>query len=137
MRHAMVWMVVIGMVLVFSGVVSAQQKLIDSVAKGCDKELKTYCKDVTPGEGRVLACLYAHEDKLSSQCEYALYDAAAQLERALNALTYVANECRDDLTKFCSDIKPGEGRLLQCIDKNDAKVSGRCKQALKDTGLKK
>jgi hypothetical protein len=92
---------------------------------------------VTPGEGRVLACLYAHEDKLSSKCEYALYDAAAQLERALNALTYVTNECRDDLTKFCSDIKPGEGRLLQCIDKNDAKVSGRCKQALKDTGLKK
>jgi hypothetical protein len=133
----MVWMVAIGMVLVFSGVVSAQQKLIESVAKGCEKELKTYCKDVTPGEGRVLACLYAHEDKLSGQCEYALYDAAAQLERALNALSYAANECRDDLTKFCSDIKPGGGRLMQCIDKNDAKVSKRCKQALKDTGLKK
>jgi len=137
MRHAMVWTVVIGMVLVFSGVVSAQQKLIESVTKGCEKELKTFCKDVTPGEGRVLACLYAHEDKLSGQCEYALYDAAAQLERALNALSYAANECRDDLTKFCSDIKPGGGRLMQCIDKNDAKVSKRCKQALKDTGLKK
>jgi hypothetical protein len=145
MRYAMVWMVVIGMVLVFSGDVSAQQKgpaeavaqgLVDTVVKGCDKELKTYCKDVTPGEGRVLACLYAHEDKLSGQCEYALYDAAAQLERALNALSYVVNECRDDLTKFCSNIKPGEGRLLQCLDKNDAKVTARCKQAMKDTGLK-
>jgi len=137
MRHAMVWMVVIGMVLVFSGAVSAQQALIDSVVKGCDKELKTYCKDVTPGEGRGLACLYAFEDKLSAQCEYALYDAAAQLERAINALAYAANECRDDLTKYCADIKPGQGRLVQCIEKNDAKVSSRCKQALKDTGLKK
>lgn len=137
MRHAMVWMVVIGMVLVFSGVVSAQQALVDSVVKGCDKELKTYCKDVTPGEGRGLACLYAFSDKLSAQCEYALYDAAVQLERAVAALSYTVNECRDDLTKYCSDIKPGEGRLLQCIDKNDAKVSSRCKQALKDTGLKK
>jgi len=145
MRYAMVWMVVIGMVLVFSGGVSAQQKgpaeaaaqgLIDQVAKGCDKELMAYCKDVTPGEGRVLACLYAHEDKLSGKCQYALYDAAAQLERAVNALTYVVNECRDDLTKFCSNIEPGQGRLLQCIDKNDAKVSKRCKQALKDVGLK-
>jgi hypothetical protein len=142
----MVWMVIIGMVLVFSGGVSAQQKgpaeavaqgIVESVKKGCDKELKTYCKDVTPGEGRVLACLYAYEDKLSAQCEYALYDAAAQLERAVNALSYAVNECRDDLTKFCSDIKPGEGRLLQCLDKNDAKVTARCKQALKDTGLKK
>jgi len=137
MRNAMVWMVVIGMVLVFSGVVSAQQALIDSVAKGCDKELKTYCKDVTPGEGRVLACLYAYEDKLSGQCEYALYDAAAQLERAINALVYAVNECGDDLEKYCSSIEPGQGRLLQCIEKNDAKVTKRCKQALKDTGLKK
>ena len=137
MRHVMLWVVVIGMVLVFSGVVSAQQKLVESVVKGCDKELKTYCKDVTPGEGRGLACLYAHSDKLSGQCEYALYDAAVQLERVINAVAYTANECRDDLTKFCSDIKPGEGRLLKCIEKNDAKVSKRCKQALKDTGLKK
>ena len=137
MRYAMVWMVVIGMVLVFSGVASAQQALIDSVVKGCDKELKTFCKDVTPGEGRGLACLYAFSDKLSPQCEYALYDAAAQLERAVNALAYAANECRDDLTKFCSDIKPGEGRLLKCIEKNDAKVTKRCKTALKETGLKK
>jgi Cysteine rich repeat len=137
MRNAMVWMVVICMVLVFSGVVSAQQALIDSVVKGCDKELKTYCKDVTPGEGRGLACLYAFSDKLTPKCEYALYDAAAQLERAINALAYAVNECRNDLTKFCSDIKPGQGRLLQCIEKNDAKVTTRCKQALKDTGLKK
>ena len=137
MRHAMVWTVVIGMVLVFSGHVSAQQTLVDSVVKGCDKELKTYCKDVTPGEGRVLACLYSYWDKLSDQCDNALYDAAAQLDRALSALSYVVNECRDDLKTYCSDIQPGEGRLLQCMDRNYAKVSGRCKQALKDTGLKK
>ena len=137
MKHGMVWMVVIGMVLVFSGVASAQQALIDSVVKGCDKELKTYCKDVTPGEGRGLACLYAFSDKLSAQCEYALYDAAVQLERAVAALSYTVNECREDLTKFCADIKPGEGRLLQCLEKNDAKVAKRCKTALKETGLKK
>jgi hypothetical protein len=110
---------------------------VESVTKGCKKELETYCKDVTPGEGRVLACLYAYEDKLSGQCEYALYDAAAQLERALTALTYVANECRDDLQKFCSGIQPGGGRLMACMDKNEKQVSGRCKQAMKDVGLKK
>jgi hypothetical protein len=140
MRRVMVWMVVIGMVLVFSGVVSAQQQVqtaVDTLVKGCDKELKTYCKDVTPGEGRGLACLYAHSDKLSGKCEYALYDSAAQLERFVNATAYAANECRDDLAKFCSELKPGGGRLLQCLDKNDAKVSKRCKQALKDTELKK
>lgn len=137
MRNTMVWMVIIGMVLVFSGVASAQQGLVETVVKGCDKELKTYCKDVTPGEGRGLACLYAFSDKLSTKCEYALYDAAAQLERVINALAYTANECRDDLKAYCADIKPGGGRLLQCIEKNDAKISKRCKEAMKDTGVKK
>jgi hypothetical protein len=137
MRYAMVWLAIIGMVLVFNGDVSAQQTLIESVAKGCDKEIKTYCKDVTPGEGRVLACLYSFWDKLSDECDNALYDAAAQLNRALTDLSYVVNECRDDMRTYCSDIQPGEGRLLQCMDRNYAKVSRRCKQALKDTGLKK
>jgi hypothetical protein len=113
------------------------QKLVETVSKGCDKEIQTFCKGVTPGEGRVLACLYAHEDKLSGQCEYALYDAAAQLDRAVAAMSYLTNECANDLKAYCSGIKPGEGRLLQCLDKNAAKVSGRCTQALKDTGLKK
>jgi len=137
MMKNVLFVLVFGLVLVFATQVLAAETLIDSVVKGCDKELKTYCKDVTPGEGRVVACLYAFSDKLTPKCEYALYDAAAQLERALTALTYVANECRDDLTKFCSNIKVGEGRLLACIEKNEKQVSKRCKEAIKETGLKK
>jgi len=135
-RKLFVMFGMVGLALVLTLPVHAGESLIDSVAKGCEKELNTFCKDVTPGEGRVLACLYAYSDKLSGQCEYALFDAAVQLERAVAALSYLANECRDDLMTFCSAINPGEGRLLECIEKNDAKVSGRCKQALKDTGLK-
>lgn len=115
---------------------SAGESLIGTVAKGCEKELKTYCADVTPGQGRILACLYSHEDKLSAQCEFALYDAAVQLERAVAALVYVANECDEDLDKHCSSVTPGEGRLLDCLDKNAKKISQRCKEAIKDVGLK-
>ena len=136
MKQSLTWILVTCLALVFGGCSTARHPLVESVAKGCDQEITAYCKEVTPGEGRVLACLYAHEDKLSGQCEYALYDAIAQLERALTALTYVANECRDDLKNYCADVKPGEGRLLQCMDKNDAKLSKRCMQAMKDTGLK-
>jgi hypothetical protein len=76
--------------------------LVESVAKGCEKELNSYCSKVTPGEGRISACLYAHGDKISGQCEYALYDAAVQLERFVAALTYVTNECEDDLKQYCT-----------------------------------
>ncbi|MDH3542242.1 MAG: cysteine rich repeat-containing protein [Desulfobulbaceae bacterium] len=114
----------------------AADKIVETVAKGCEKELTSYCKDVTPGEGRILACLYAHSDKLTGQCEYALYDAAVQLERFVAALTYVANECDADMEKFCADIAVGEGRVLKCLDDNAEKISARCTQALKDVGSK-
>jgi hypothetical protein len=115
---------------------TAQESVINTVANGCKVEIEKYCAQVTPGEGRVLACLYAHGDKLSAKCEFALYDAAVQLERAVAALTFVANECDEDLDKYCGSIEPGEGRLLECIEKHDKQVSERCKQAIKDVGLK-
>ena len=106
-----------------------------SVAEGCKTEIETHCKDVTPGKGRVLSCLYAYQDKLSGRCEYALYDAAAQLERAVAALTYVANECKADLAKHCAAIKLGGGRLAACLKKNKPQVSERCQQAIQDVQL--
>ena len=42
------------------------------VEDACKTELVTYCSQVIPGQNRQLACLYAHGDKLSGQCEKAL-----------------------------------------------------------------
>jgi len=53
------------------------------------------------------------------------------------ALKYLANECEPDISSLCADTVPGEGRILKCLEKNDAKVSARCKQAAKDVGLKR
>ncbi len=108
----------------------ADNDLVQTVINGCQTELDTYCKDVTPGESRVLACLYSRSDKLSGKCEYALYDAAVQLERAVAALSYLVNECADDLDKLCADVEAGEGRLITCLDDNAKDVSQRCKDAV-------
>lgn len=136
MRYIMIAVISLSLGQLLSAQALAQQELVDTVQKGCKKELNTYCKKVTPGEGRLLACLYAYSDKLSGQCEYALYDAAVQLERAVAALTYVANECENDLEKYCANVPAGEGRLLACLDKNEKKVSKRCKRAVEEAGLK-
>lgn len=110
----------------------ASDNLVQIVVDGCQTELETYCKDVTPGESRVLACLYSRSDKLSGKCEFALYDAAAQLERAVAVLSYLVNECQDDIVALCSDVPAGEGRLMECLSKNEEKVSDRCKLVFKD-----
>jgi len=136
MRLKVILLVMAAAIFVLVSNAMAAENLVETVTKGCEKELTSYCSNVTPGEGRILACLYAHSDKLSGQCEYALYDAAVQLERFVAALAYVANECDEDLDKFCSGVEAGEGRLLKCLDDNAEKVSARCTQALKDVGAK-
>jgi hypothetical protein len=132
-------LVLITSIIIFSlSLVStnAQQTLIESVANGCDDEITTLCKNVVPGQARILACLYAYSDKLSNKCEYSLYDAAVQLERAVSALTYTVNECSADLEKLCMDVEVGKGRVLECLNKNESAVSDRCKNALQVVGLK-
>jgi hypothetical protein len=136
MRYGMILVLTIFVMVSFAGMSFAQKGPVETAMEGCKKELDTYCKTVTPGEGRILACLYAYEDKLSGRCVYALYDAANQLERTVMALRYLANECKSDISSLCANTEPGEGRILKCLEKNEAKVSSRCKQAAKDVGMK-
>lgn len=119
------------LLLAISGTAMAGD-IVSNVQKGCEAEITKYCSNVTPGEGRMLACFYAHEDKLSGQCQFALYDAAAQLEHAVSALNYVAGECENDIRTLCATVQAGEGRILECLEKNDESVSAACKQAVKD-----
>ena len=136
MKTRSILSIAICVTLLFAISAGAEPSLVETVANGCKAEIDTYCKDVIPGQGRMLACLYAHSDKLSGKCEYALYDAAAQLERAVAALSYVVNECADDLDQFCMGVAAGNGRLKGCLEKNDPKVSSRCKEAMKQVGFK-
>ena len=113
-----------------------QGELSAQVQEGCSSELARYCAEVTPGEGRLLACLYAHGDKLSGQCDYALYDAAARLEQAVGAVTYVATECRRELDTYCAKVEVGEGRVAQCLKDHASDLSPACDRALTTVGVK-
>jgi len=111
------------------------EDIIDGVMKACEPEINAYCSQVTPGEGRLLACFYAHEDKISGRCEYALYEAAAQLEQFAAAVTHLAIECIDDLETYCGQVEVGEGRVATCLLDHKGEVSEGCRQAIDDVGL--
>ena len=112
------------------------ESAIQTFMEGCETELKTYCAAVKPGDGRIIACLYAHSDKISGQCEFAFYEAAIQLDRAISGIVYVATQCRRDIGAHCAGVKVGDGRIVQCLKLNAAKLHGACSQALRDVNLK-
>lgn len=107
------------------------QDIVGTVETGCAEEIEKFCSQVMLGEGRLLACFYAHEDKLSGRCQYALYTAANQLDQAVSALDYVASQCADDIGQHCAAVQMGEGRILSCLRENEA-TSASCRQAVDD-----
>ena len=106
--------------------------IADTVIIGCADDLSSHCGKVAPGEGRVIACLYAHEDKLSDRCTANLKDVRLQLQRVQNMLGYVAGQCMKEVEKHCSDVEPGEGRVIQCLDKAGDAVPESCQVAIDD-----
>ena len=111
---------------------TAQEDLLDYVVSSCEQDLVQFCSTVNPGEGRLLHCVAAHEDQLSGQCAYALYQAASLLEQLAVAINYFAASCAADIQANCSDVPPGEGRILACLEKAET-LSGECSQAIEDT----
>ena len=62
---------------------------------------------MTPGEGRLVLCMMAHEDKVSNKCDYALYAATRNIERAIDRIEQTADACWPDIEKQCSETAPG------------------------------
>lgn len=111
----------------------AQESLIDHLVSACESDLEQYCSQVTPGNGRLLHCMAAHEDKISGQCDYAFYQAATLLEQLSVAVNYLAQECKTDIETHCSDVEMGDGKILACLAEHDEEVSETCKKAVADT----
>ena len=38
--------------------------------------------------------------------------------------------CKPDIEKFCKGVKPGEGRILECLKENRERLTGECKQTM-------
>jgi hypothetical protein len=110
----------------------AEESLLEHVLDSCKSDLEIYCNQVTPGQGRILHCIAAHEDKISGQCGYALYQSASLLEQLATAIAYVGSECMADIERHCGAVAAGEGRILMCLEENADDVSEGCKKAVSD-----
>ena len=44
----------------------------------------------------------------------------------------VRDACRPDVERLCKDVKPGGGRIRECLKAHQADLSDACKAAVKD-----
>src|SRR5262249_25614951 len=48
------------------------------------------------------------------------------------AVAQQAEPCRPDLEKFCKGVKPGGGRLVECLKQHESELSGGCRAKLEE-----
>jgi hypothetical protein len=104
---------------------------ISKLGKACAKDIRTYCKTVTPGEGRIVYCMQAHEDKITPRCAYQLEETASVVQTSADSLKDAVIACNAELTGVCSKIVPGEGRIAACLISNKSTASKECQEAIR------
>lgn len=105
---------------------------IKKLETSCGEDIKKYCSTVTPGDGRTLYCLQAHEDKIDPACAYDLNEVELQFQTTTDNLRHAVNVCRSDIDKFCATTQPGQGRIAGCLAANRSSVSKSCVEAVQE-----
>ena len=98
-----------------------------STARGedpCASDVKQFCAEVKPGAGRVERCLRENRKAITLACSEKL-DTDEKKARAL--LEEFSLACQVDIGRHCSEVKPGEGRMIACLMKNQDDLSKGCK----------
>jgi hypothetical protein len=113
LKHA--FAIVIALIFLGSAAIAQER----SVARACASDIKSLCKGVRPGGGRIQNCVKSNFAKLSEPCQAGVGKAAA-----------IAKACRPDVKQFCADVKPGGGRVAKCMKSHLADIKDQCTEAL-------
>jgi hypothetical protein len=99
----------------------AQESLI------CADDIEKYCKEIKPGGGRLLNCLKSHETELSVSCK-------GKIDELRGIIKEFEQACSGDITRFCKEIQPGDGRIIKCLKERDKELSPQCSAKIEMIG---
>ena len=92
----------------------------------CESEIEELCPDSPDGAART-HCLEQKARKLSPLCQSQVRERFVKWREDRGRMMAA---CDEDVKKFCSDVVPGGGQILQCLQSNAPDVSDRCYETL-------
>jgi hypothetical protein len=99
----------------------------------CSEDIAKFCKSPQYNRRAILECLERHESQLSDACK----DYEARMENARMESREVAMQqmrvrqaCKDDVSKFCKNVKPASNGTAACLKEHGNELSAPCKEAL-------
>eukprot|EP00873_Tetraselmis_striata_P041198 jgi/Tetstr1/461462/TSEL_006570.t1 len=118
---------------------SAEDISLDAkLATACAADLKKYCAHVGWGAGAAKSCLEGVAKRLDKSktleptCKSALYRRALEDSEDIRYDYRASQACQADRTKFCPDVQPGKGRVIECLENHikDKEFSAQCAKML-------
>jgi Golgi apparatus protein 1 len=106
--------------------IAKAEAAVGKVKAACATDVNSFCSNVTPGEGRLLLCMMAHEDKISDACYDAMLTAGEGVELAVSNVLRTAQACDQDIEKHCASVKAGKVRIAQCLIDKKSELSSQC-----------
>jgi hypothetical protein len=113
--------------LMQAGAAFSQQAPAESI-DACKGDAQKFCSGIAPGGGKIKDCLTAHEADLSPSCMAIV--TKKQDDRNAGARAF-ADACGADTKSFCKGVKPGQGRILDCLVDHQNDITEACYQILK------
>lgn len=92
----------------------------------CREDMKKLCAGVEPGHGAIMKCMKEHEGQVSAACKAHMEEKKGELKEKFGA---AREACKGDVEKFCKDMKPGGGAIINCLKSHEAELSESCKSA--------
>ncbi|MDP1946864.1 MAG: cysteine rich repeat-containing protein [Nitrospirota bacterium] len=92
----------------------------------CESEIEELCPDSPDGAART-RCLEQRARKLSPLCQSQVRERFVKWKEDRGRMMAA---CEEDVKKFCPDVVPGGGQILQCLQSNAPDVSDRCYETL-------
>lgn len=96
-------------------------------ANDCKADAQKHCAGIKPGGGAIMTCLKKHEKALTPACAAFVQESDAKSKNFVKA-------CASDAKTHCTNVQQGQGRVLACLKKNEAKLSADCKSQIKSAG---
>jgi hypothetical protein len=106
----------------------------------CSEDIAKFCKDVKPGRIAMMECLEQHESQLSDACrdyEAKIENPRMESRERGTQQKKVNQACKNDVVKFCSDVKPEGGGIASCLNAHADELSSPCKDALRAAGAER
>ncbi|XP_028392592.1 Golgi apparatus protein 1-like [Dendronephthya gigantea] len=105
--------------------------LMPGLEKACRRDISKFCEHVTNND-QVIPCLKKNIEDLSGDCEEFVVDLEkeAALDYRLNPI--LAKACGQEIDKYCHEIDPGHGEVMECLKEHYKKIENEKCRAVSD-----